>query len=86
MNHENQYFKLIFQQNDGCENFIRVILKQGPSEYLMCGTNAYHPVCHTYNSEVSLHQKNFFFKTLFQIFTLQIYLNFFARDNTLLCV
>lgn len=36
-----------------CQNFIRVLLKKSPSEFLICGTNAYSPKCRVYETSLS---------------------------------
>ncbi|KAG0710478.1 Semaphorin-1A [Chionoecetes opilio] len=33
---------------DECQNYIRVLAKEGEGQFLVCGTNAYKPVCRNY--------------------------------------
>lgn len=38
-----------------CQNYIRVLKLARPNELLVCGTNAYKPLCRKYSIEVSGH-------------------------------
>merc|ERR1719259_853073 len=31
--------------DEECQNYIRVLEERGPGEYVVCGTNAYDPLC-----------------------------------------
>jgi semaphorin 6 len=33
------------RNNDECQNYLRVFGRQGPDRFLVCGTNAYKPLC-----------------------------------------
>jgi len=39
---------LVFQES--CQNYIRILTITQPGTLLACGTNAYRPVCHYYNT------------------------------------
>lgn len=41
-----------FAQDD-CQNYIRVAFKKNDEELFVCGTNAFHPMCKTFNLTVS---------------------------------
>jgi len=47
----NDYFFFFFQ--DECQNYIRVLAKEGEGQFLVCGTNAYKPRCRHYAQQVS---------------------------------
>jgi len=35
-------------EQDECQNYIRVIARPARNRLLVCGTNAFHPFCRTY--------------------------------------
>lgn len=37
---------------DDCQNYIRVLAKEGEGQFLVCGTNAYKPLCRRYAQQV----------------------------------
>jgi semaphorin 6 len=38
---------------DDCQNYIRVLAKIADNRVLICGTNAYKPLCRHYRQKVS---------------------------------
>lgn len=40
-------------KQDDCQNYIRVLARINDEEMLVCGTNAYNPLCHRYGRNVS---------------------------------
>lgn len=42
-----------FPPQDECQNYIRVLAKEGEGQFLVCGTNAYKPLCRLYAQQVS---------------------------------
>lgn len=42
----------IFSLQDDCQNYIRVLAKTNATHLLVCGTNAYRPMCRYYYLEV----------------------------------
>ena len=39
-----------------CQNYIRVLVKPSPDQLLVCGTNAYNPMCRQYLIQGSAEQ------------------------------
>lgn len=48
------------QNEDECQNYVRIFGKQGPDRWLVCGTNAYKPLCKKLTIEVSSKNNNNF--------------------------
>ncbi|TGZ48375.1 Semaphorin-1A [Temnothorax longispinosus] len=42
------------RSDDECQNYVRVFGRQGPDRFLVCGTNAYKPLCRQFTIKVSL--------------------------------
>lgn len=43
-----------FLLQDECQNYIRVLAKEGEGQFLVCGTNAYKPLCRLYAQQVRI--------------------------------
>ena len=41
------------RSDDECQNYVRVFGRQGPDRFLVCGTNAYKPLCRQFTIKVS---------------------------------
>ncbi|KAF7384550.1 hypothetical protein HZH68_014162 [Vespula germanica] len=41
------------RSDDECQNYLRVFGRQGPNKFLVCGTNAYKPLCRQFTIKVS---------------------------------
>jgi semaphorin 6 len=42
-------FYVIFLLQENCQNYIRIMAKTAAGRLLLCGTNAFKPVCREYN-------------------------------------
>ncbi|XP_059488646.1 semaphorin-1A-like [Neocloeon triangulifer] len=45
--------KLKGKDEESCQNYIRVLTKISPGRYLVCGTNAFKPICREYSLQTS---------------------------------
>lgn len=48
-----QLCELKGRNDDDCQNYVRVFGRQGPDRFLVCGTNAYKPLCRQFTIKVS---------------------------------
>lgn len=68
---------------ESCRNYVRVLAKTAPGEVLVCGTNAYKPVCRKYISTVStFNTKTNFLYSVFILKILQLIIQS-GRENAL---
>ncbi|XP_053991040.1 semaphorin-1A-like isoform X2 [Hylaeus volcanicus] len=42
------------RSEDECQNYVRVFGRQGPDRFLVCGTNAYKPLCRQFTIKVCI--------------------------------
>ncbi|XP_014608962.1 PREDICTED: semaphorin-1A-like [Polistes canadensis] len=62
------------RSDDECQNYLRVFGRQSPNKFLVCGTNAYKPLCRQFTIKVSLFTCLFYLNICdISCFKIQIY-------------